>query len=149
MEKSVKESVVESYGRLAESAKNKITSKLFSCCAPADRTHTVGKSIGYSEEVLNSVPQNSNLGVGCGNPSAFAGIQKGETVIDLGSGAGFDAFVVSPLVGENGTVIGVDLSEKMLDLAKENASKHNYSNVNFVKGDIEQLDDVCVIGVRI
>lgn len=139
MEKSVKESVVESYGKLASSTKKGVVSKLFACCDSGDNAKKVGKTIGYSEEILNSVPTESNLGVGCGNPSALAHIQKGETVVDLGSGAGFDAFVVSPLVENSGKVIGVDLSDEMLELAKENAEKGNYSNVRFIKGDIEKL----------
>ena len=139
MDKSVKESVVESYGKLAKSKNNGIISKLFACCDTSEYANKVSKSIGYSEEILNSVPKGSNLGVGCGNPSALATIKKGETVIDLGSGAGFDAFIVSPIVKKNGTVIGIDLSDEMLKLAKENAKKGNYSNVDFMKGDIEKL----------
>ena len=139
MESSVKESVVEGYSKLAKSRKNGLLSKLFACCDPNENANEVGKVIGYSEEILNSVPKGSNLGVGCGNPSALADIRKGETVIDLGSGAGFDAFIISPIVESNGKVIGVDLSDEMLDLAKENAKKGNYSNVDFIKGDIEKL----------
>lgn len=136
---SVKESVVEGYGKLAKSTRSGLFSKLFACCDATDNANKVGEAIGYSKEELESVPENSNLGVGCGNPSALAGIQKGETVVDLGSGAGFDAFLVSPLVGESGNVIGVDLSDEMLELARENATKGNYKNVEFVKGDIERL----------
>ncbi len=139
MGKSVKESVVESYGKLAKSTKNGLISKLFACCDPNENANEVGKTIGYSEEILNSVPKGSNLGVGCGNPSALADIKKGETVIDLGSGAGFDAFIISPIVENNGRVIGIDLSNEMLELARENTGKGNYSNVNFIKGDIEKL----------
>ncbi len=139
MGKSVKESVVESYGKLAKSTKNGLISKLFACCDPNENANEVGKTIGYSEEILNSVPKGSNLGVGCGNPSALADIKKGETVIDLGSGAGFDAFIISPIVENNGRVIGIDLSNEMLELARENTEKGNYSNVNFIKGDIEKL----------
>lgn len=136
---SVKESVIKSYGKLAKTAKNKTLSKVFACCEPAENVNKVGEFIGYTKEELASVPENSNLGVGCGNPSASADIKKGETVIDLGSGAGFDAFIVSPLVGEAGKVIGVDLSDEMLDLARSNAEKRGYKNVEFIKGDIEQL----------
>jgi len=135
----VKESVVESYGKLAKSTKDQLFSKLFGCCHPTDTANKVGEVIGYTKEELISVPENSNLGVGCGNPSAMAGIKKGETVIDLGSGAGFDAFIVSRIVGEAGKVIGIDLSDEMLDLARSNAKKGNYKNVEFIKGDIEQL----------
>ncbi len=139
MEKSVKESVVEGYSQLAKATNGGLMSKLFGCCNLTENAFTVGKAIGYSEEILQSVPDHSNLGVGCGNPSALTKIYKGQTVIDLGSGAGFDAFVVSPLVGDEGKVIGVVLSKDMLTLAKKNALKGNYSNVNFIKGDIEEL----------
>lgn len=113
--------------------------KFFACCSSTDNAKTIGKAIGYTKEELDSVPEDSNLGVGCGNPSALAGIKEGDTIIDLGSGAGFDAFIVSRIVGENGKVIGVDLSDEMLDLARSNAEKGNFENTEFVKGDIEQL----------
>jgi len=99
----------------------------------------VGQKIGYSNEELNAVPEGANLGVGCGNPSALAGLQLGDTVVDLGSGAGFDCFLAAREVGENGQVIGVDLSEEMLGLAHKNAEKGKYANVRFLKGDIEDL----------
>lgn len=137
--KSVKQSVVESYGKLAKSTNSGLFSKLFACCDPSENAKQVGEIIGYSKEELNSVPEGSNLGVGCGNPSAFAGMRHGETVVDLGSGAGFDAFIASPIVGNTGKVIGVDLSEDMLTLAKKNARSGAYANVEFVKGDIEEL----------
>lgn len=135
---ALKQSVVASYGKLA-TAQSSIFNKLFACCSPGGLADEVGKEIGYSEVELNAVPEGSNLGVGCGNPSALANIKAGETVIDLGSGAGFDSFLVAQQVGETGRVIGVDLSEEMLALAKKNAKKSNYQNVQFVKGDIEVL----------
>jgi len=137
---TVKQSVIESYGKLAKATSSSgLFSKLFACCNPTENATKVGELIGYSKEELETVPKGANLGVGCGNPSAFAKIKKGETVVDLGSGAGFDAFIVAPIVGENGKVIGVDLSEDMLKLANKNAKKGNYANVEFVKGDIEEL----------
>ncbi len=136
---SVKNSVVESYGKLAKAANGGIMSKLFACCDPTANAQEVGEVIGYSKEELNAVPEGSNLGVGCGNPSAFAKMGPGETVVDLGSGAGFDAFIVAPIVGDRGSVIGVDLSDDMLSLARKNARKGRYANVQFVKGDIEAL----------
>lgn len=81
----------------------------------------------------------SNLGLGCGNPTAIASLKKGEVVLDLGSGAGFDAFLASPKVGKEGKVIGVDITQEMLSLANENAIKGNFSNVEFRIGDIENL----------
>ncbi len=136
---SVKESVIESYGKLAKSRSGNVFSKLFACCSPVDLAAQVGEKIGYSREEIQSAPDDSNLGVGCGNPSALAKLKQGQTVIDLGSGAGFDAFLVSPIVGQEGKVIGVDLSDDMLALARKNVQKGNCQNVDFVKGDIEKL----------
>ena len=136
---SVKQSIVDSYGELAKSTQIGLFSKLFDCCDLSKNTNQVGETIGYSKEELKAVPENSNLGVGCGNPSSLAKIEKGQTVVDLGSGAGFDAFLVSPLVGGKGKVIGVNLSENMISLATRNAQKGNYENVEFIKGDIEDL----------
>jgi len=135
----VKQSVVKSYGMLAKSKSGGILSSLFACCAPANHATEIAENIGYSKEVLADVPENANLGVGCGNPSALNQINEGETVIDLGSGAGFDAFIVSKSVGDTGKVIGIDLSDDMLKLARKNAAKGNYNNIEFVKGDIENL----------
>ncbi|MEM1118896.1 MAG: arsenite methyltransferase, partial [Bacteroidota bacterium] len=137
--KSVKQSVIDGYGKLAKSTDGGLFSKLFACCNPTKNAEKVGEAIGYSKEVLAAVPENSNLGVGCGNPSALTDIKRGETVVDLGSGAGFDAFIVAPLVTTSGKVIGVDLSEDMLCLARKNAKKGDYEHVKFVKGDIEAL----------
>jgi len=139
MKKSVKESVVESYGSLAKAVKSKSIFNPFACCNTSESANQVGKIIGYSEEELKTVPEGSNLGVGCGNPSALLTIKEGETVVDLGSGAGFDAFIVAPIVKSTGRVIGVDLSDEMLELARKNAKKGGYANVEFIKGDIEQL----------
>lgn len=137
--KTVKQSVIEGYGQLAKQANGGFMSKLFACCDPTANSKQVGEIIGYSKEELEAVPKNSNLGVGCGNPSAMASMEEGETVVDLGSGAGFDAFIVSPIVGATGKVIGVDLSEDMLNLARKNTKKGAYKNVEFIKGDIEAL----------
>lgn len=136
---SVKQSVIEGYGKLAKSTNSSLFSTLFACCDPTENAAKVGEAIGYSKEALASVPKKSNLGVGCGNPSALAEIKEGETVVDLGSGAGFDAFIVAPIVSGSGKVIGVDLSDDMLNLARKNAKQGNYTHVEFVKGDIEAL----------
>lgn len=136
---SVKLSVIEGYGKLAKSTKSGLFSSLFACCDPSENASKVGEAIGYSKEDLEGVPVHSNLGVGCGNPSALAKIKEGETVIDLGSGAGFDAFIIAPIVSNTGKVIGVDLSDDMLDLARRNSQKGDYKHVEFVKGDIEDL----------
>ncbi|MFK7806472.1 MAG: arsenite methyltransferase [Saprospiraceae bacterium] len=136
---SVKQSVIEGYGKLAKSTAGGLFSKLFACCDPTENAAKVGEVIGYSKEELAAVPDNSNLGVGCGNPSALTKIKEGETVVDLGSGAGFDAFIVAPIVSGSGKVIGIDLSDDMLDLARRNAKKGDYGHVEFVKGDIEDI----------
>ena len=136
---AVKQSVINTYGALAKSRKACLFTNFFSCCNPGEQANEIAETIGYSKEVLEQVPENANLGVGCGNPAALAKINTGETVIDLGSGAGFDAFIISRMVGQKGEVIGVDLSEDMLQLAKKNAKKGHYKNVEFVKGDIEDL----------
>ncbi len=137
--KNVKDSVVSSYSKLAKIANGNPLSNLFACCNPAQQSNKIASSIGYTEAQIQEVPENSNLGVGCGNPSALAEIQKGETVVDLGSGAGFDAFIVSREVGPEGKVIGVDLSDDMIALANKNAQDREYQNTGFIKGDIESI----------
>ncbi len=98
----------------------------------------VSKSIGYSENQIMSVPD-ANMGLGCGNPTAFAELKSGEVVLDLGSGAGFDCFLAAQKVGSSGKVIGVDMTPEMLEKAKANSLKYGYSNVEFRFGDIEAL----------
>ncbi len=95
--------------------------------------------IGYSEEEILAVPDGANLGLGCGNPTALASLKEGERVLDLGSGAGFDCFLAAKKVGAKGKVIGVDMTPEMLDKARANAKKGNYSNVEFRLGEIENL----------
>lgn len=135
----VKQAVVESYGKLAKEKKGSLLCNMFACGDGGSNARQVGKLIGYSQEELDAVPENANLGIGCGNPNALAKVQKGETVVDLGSGAGFDAFLVSREVGEEGKVIGIDLADDMLALARTNAAKAQYTNTEFVKGDIEDI----------
>jgi arsenite methyltransferase len=108
-----------------------------SCCQPT--VEDMSKKIGYTDEDLAAVPEGSNLGLGCGNPVALASLREGETVLDLGSGAGFDCFLASKKVGEKGKVIGVDMTPEMIDKARENAQKGGYTNVEFRLGEIEYL----------
>jgi len=117
-----------------------------SCCAPAgscsggaDLTQVVSKAIGYTDEELSSVPEGANLGLGCGNPVALASLAEGETVLDLGSGAGFDCFLAANRVGSKGKVIGVDMTPEMIEQARENAQKGGYTNVEFRLGEIENI----------
>jgi SAM-dependent methyltransferase len=95
--------------------------------------------MGYTEEELNVVPKGANLGLGCGNPVALASLKEGETVLDLGSGAGFDCFLASSKVGRRGKIIGVDMTPEMVEKARDNARKGNYTNVEFRLGEIENL----------
>lgn len=124
---------------LKQSTQNKLTTSLFQCCNPKDITKEVGRKIGYSDEQLTKVPENSNLGVGCGNPIALSSIKNGETILDLGSGAGFDCFLASQETGETGKVIGVDFTPEMVNQANINAGKGSYNNVEFKIGEIENL----------
>ena len=101
-----------------------------------------GKSVKKSdtaEEEINAVPEGANLGLGCGNPIALASLKAGETVLDLGSGGGFDCFLASERVGAKGKVIGVDMTAEMLDKSRDNARKGGYKNVEFRLGEIENL----------
>lgn len=95
--------------------------------------------MGYSLDDLHSVPEGANLGLGCGNPVALASLKEGEVVLDLGSGAGFDAFLSANRVGKTGRVIGVDMTPEMLETARENVKKGGYENVEFRQGEIENL----------
>jgi ubiquinone/menaquinone biosynthesis C-methylase UbiE len=110
-----------------------------SCCCSTPTSEDVSRRIGYSEEEMNSVPEGANLGLGCGNPVALASLKQGETVLDLGSGAGFDCFLAASKVGKSGKVIGVDMTPEMIDKARENKRKGNYQNVEFRLGEIENL----------
>ncbi len=106
----------------------------------ADRADAAARRIGYSDDQLEAVPEGANLGVGCGNPTAIDALKPGETVVDLGSGAGMDAFLAARQVGPGGRVIGVDMTDAMLDKARENAKKVGLeANVEFRKGQIEEL----------
>ena len=96
-------------------------------------------ALGYTEEQAKAVPEGSNLGLGCGNPLAHAQVRRGETVLDLGSGAGIDAFLAAREVGPDGRVIGVDMTAAMLRRARENAAKGGFTNVEFRLGEIEHL----------
>jgi len=108
------------------------------CCGSAEHMDT-GRRMGYAEEDLKAVPPGSNLDLGSGNPIAMASINKGETVLDLGSGAGFDCFLASRKVGPAGKVIGVDMTPEMVERARENAAKGTYGNVEFRLGELECL----------
>lgn len=100
---------------------------------------TLGHTIGYTGDELSSAPEGSNLGLGCGNPAALASLKEGETVLDLGSGAGFDCFLAAKAVGAKGRVIGVDMTPEMVERAREAAKAGGYGTVEFRLGEIEAL----------
>jgi ubiquinone/menaquinone biosynthesis C-methylase UbiE len=137
-EKAIKEMVKEGYGKVARQGGSCCGSGS-SCCGTADLVQNIGRKIGYSEEELRVAPEGANLGLGCGNPVALASLREGETVLDLGSGAGFDSFLAASKVGKSGKVIGVDMTPEMIEKARENAGKGNYTNVEFRLGEIEKL----------
>lgn len=108
-----------------------------SCDSNADNEQ-ISKSIGYSDQEIKSV-SDANLGLGCGNPTGMGEIKEGEVVLDLGSGAGFDCFLAAQKVGKSGKVIGIDITQEMVNIANTNAKKYGYKNVEFRLGDIEKL----------
>ena len=112
-----------------------------SCCGPATPASAAGKArqMGYSPDELAAVPEGANLGLGCGNPQAIAALHPGETVIDLGSGAGFDCFLAARQVGAEGRVIGIDMTHEMLAKARANAHSIGATNIEFRLGELEHL----------
>jgi arsenite methyltransferase len=129
--KETQKIVKEAYGKTARKQK--------SCCCCGPDASQYAKSIGYSDEELKSVPEESNLALGCGNPTALAQLREGEVVLDLGSGAGFDCFLAANKVGPRGKVIGVDMTPEMIEKAEDNAKKNGIENVEFRPGEIESL----------
>ncbi len=113
--------------------------KSCSCgCNGTFDSEQISKAIGYSDDEMKTVPD-ANLGLGCGNPTAIGEIKEGDVVLDLGSGAGFDCFLAAKKVGSSGKVIGVDMTEEMIEKARKNAEQYGYKNVEFRFGDIEDL----------
>ncbi len=160
-EEKIRRIVREEYGKTAT------RQRASSCCGPsADKDQTIQSScssdscggairipadkideflkkystqLGYTEQDLKNIPDGANLALGCGNPTAYASIQEGEIVLDLGSGGGLDCFIAANKVGKTGKIIGVDMTPTMIDRARENARKGNYDNVEFRLGEIEHL----------
>ena len=138
MEKDeIRKAVQESYGKVAREGTGCCPTPFCGC--GTDLAQNVSQQIGYSEDEIGSVPEGANLGLGCGNPVALASLKEGETVLDLGSGGGFDCFLAAERVGKSGWVIGVDMTADMLARARENARKGDYQNVKFRLGEIEHL----------
>lgn len=113
-----------------------------SCCGTSDDAAIntlISTRLGYSQSDLEAVPSGADMGLGCGNPKAIAALQVGETVVDLGSGGGFDCFLAAKEVGSTGQVIGVDMTPDMVSKARANAERGNFTNVEFRLGEIEHL----------
>ncbi|MFC2060124.1 arsenite methyltransferase [Chloroflexota bacterium] len=134
----VKKIVRDRYGMIADQGSCGCSSAS-PCCGGGDMAQLISKGVGYSDDELESVPEGANLGLGCGNPVAIASLKEGETVLDLGSGAGFDCFLAADRVGKTGKVIGVDMTPEMVARARENIQKGDYANVEFRLGEIENL----------
>ena len=141
---NIKDNVREHYADVAKRAESNATASCCppitaSCCgttSPAD----YAKHIGYTIEELSDLPDAAQMAsAGCGNPTALAGLKEGEVVLDLGSGGGIDVFIAAKKVGSRGKAIGVDMTQEMLDLAKKNAEELGFENVEFRRGDIEEL----------
>jgi arsenite methyltransferase len=154
---TIRQVVRERYGNIAKSAAV-VTGKSLtsSCCGPSDASvstlpessccggsqitpQQISTLMGYSKEDFSSVVAGANMGLGCGNPVALASLKPGETVVDLGSGGGFDCFLAAKQVGESGKVIGIDMTPDMLSQARTNAEKMKTTNVDFRLGEIENL----------
>ena len=142
MQKEIlKKEIKKNYGKIA------LEGNTSYCCTPTQEVYcdidNISKEqisiiIGYNEKELKSIPNESILGLGCGAPLKFADLKRGETLADLGSGDGIDAFLSSKLLGDEGNVIGIDMTDEMLEKARKAAIKNNYKNLEFRKGDIEE-----------
>jgi len=137
--REIKRIVRRGYARIAKGAARSRRAKSSCCGGAPDTVRELGRKIGYREKELEAVPDGANLGLGCGNPTALASLRRGETVLDLGSGAGFDCFLSAARVGPTGRAIGVDMTPEMIAKAKRNAKKGGYRNVEFRLGEVESL----------
>lgn len=136
----IRKAVRENYGKVA-AGRTSCGCSTPSCCGkPVDVSLTdISLGLGYSSMDVADVPDGSNMGLGCGNPQAMASLKSGETVLDLGSGGGFDCFLAARSVGQEGHVIGVDMTPEMITMSRENAEKGGFMNVDFRLGELENL----------
>jgi SAM-dependent methyltransferase len=137
----IRQAVRSRYGEIAKQDTSGCgCSSLSSCCGTSPGPiEEMSRAFGYTKEQMESVPEGANMGLGCGNPQAIASLKSGETVLDLGSGGGFDCFLAAETVGESGRVIGVDMTADMVSKARQNAEKLGVKNVEFRLGEIEHL----------
>jgi len=137
-EDETRKAVREGYARVVRES-GSCCASASSCCGSTSPARSSSKNVGYTDEELKAVPEGAGLGLGCGNPVAFASLREGDVVLDLGAGAGLDCFLAADKVGRSGRVIGVDMTPEMIDRARENARKGDYANVEFRLGEIENL----------
>ena len=139
----IRQNVRASYSQVAEASNSgDCCGETSSCCGVSsdDAINTlVSTRLGYSEDDLAAVPKGADMGLGCGNPRAIASIKTGETIVDLGSGGGFDCFLAAAETGATGSVIGVDMTPSMISKARDNADRGQYKHVEFRLGEIENL----------
>ena len=142
----IKKQVLDNYSKIAEKQLSHQDLDRDCGCAPgccggdvADNQLSKSQKIGYDSVELQGIPEDADMGLGCGNPLVFAQIKEGDTILDLGSGGGIDCFLAAPMVGASGRVIGVDMSPDMIHLARQNVVKTNHENVEFRLGEIENL----------
>jgi SAM-dependent methyltransferase len=151
MADNIRKAVRDQYGKIAVAGKTGGACCAPSCCGPTETAVASGGTqtsadLGYSQDELASVPKGADLGLGCGNPQVVASLRPGETVLDLGSGAGIDCFLAARQVGPQGKVIGVDMTPEMVERARAGAAEADAANVEFRLGEIEHLPvaDGCV-----
>lgn len=136
----IRQAVRDTYGEVAKAGDAGCGCSSSNCCsAAATDLDALAARLGYSKDDVAAAPDGANLGLGCGNPKAIAALQAGETVLDLGSGGGFDCFLAADAVGPTGHVIGVDMTVEMVHRARQNAAKGGIDNVEFRLGEIEHL----------
>lgn len=138
MTDDIKKAVRDRYAGFAETGSSCCGSSS-SCCGPAPVPRDLTTGLGYDPAELDAIPDGADLGLGCGNPLAFASLRPGERVLDLGSGAGIDCFLAAKRVGEAGRVIGVDMTPEMVERARRNLASSDFGNVEFRLGEIEHL----------
>lgn len=136
----VRKVVRERYAEVAQQRGRSCCGESSSCCGkPTPDARATALELGYNSEEVTAAPDGANMGMGCGNPQAMAALQPGETVLDLGSGGGFDCFLAARRVGPRGRVIGVDMTPEMVTAARANARRGGYDSVEFRLGEIEAL----------
>lgn len=137
----IRKAVRENYGKIAEENNAGCVCDTASCCdsSPALSPEDISRGLGYTQEEVSTIPLGANMGLGCGNPHAIASLKNGETVLDLGSGGGFDCFLAAKAVGDEGHVIGIDMTAEMVAKARQNTEKGGFKNVEFRLGEIEYL----------